>query len=168
MEPTETPQQRGGIFNYFQGATINNLVINGNMTKSGTEHYNGCNGELKNTYSDSQISQALLRIVGKGKAIDTKQKWAGAMWLLRWECGFPTRAFDFCERVNSLPMADELEIKCDYNNVRALATLSFLNEDPRHMENVRYSKNDEGVFYLLRDVVYALRQELQKTTDQVL
>jgi len=32
--------EKGGIVNYFQGATINNLVINGNMTKSGTENFN--------------------------------------------------------------------------------------------------------------------------------
>lgn len=39
MEKTETPQRSGGIFNYFQGATIHNMVINGNMAKSGTDHY---------------------------------------------------------------------------------------------------------------------------------
>lgn len=31
--------QKGRIINYFQGAIINNLVINGNMTKSGTENF---------------------------------------------------------------------------------------------------------------------------------
>lgn len=77
METLEKPQQHGGIYNYFSGATINNLVINGNMTKNGPENYNS-NQEKKNTYSDTQIAQALSRIVGKGKAIDTKQKWAGA------------------------------------------------------------------------------------------
>lgn len=30
--------------NYFQGATINNLVINGNMNKKGTEYYQHENG----------------------------------------------------------------------------------------------------------------------------
>lgn len=40
METNEKPeQQHGGIYNYFQGATIHNLVINGNMTRSGTENY---------------------------------------------------------------------------------------------------------------------------------
>lgn len=40
MESTETPQHhRGGIYNYFQGATINNLVINGNMVKNGSDQY---------------------------------------------------------------------------------------------------------------------------------
>jgi hypothetical protein len=32
-------QQGGSIVNYFQGATINNLVINGNMNRKGTEYY---------------------------------------------------------------------------------------------------------------------------------
>ena len=33
------PNHGGSVVNYFQGATIHNLVINGNMTKRGTEHY---------------------------------------------------------------------------------------------------------------------------------
>lgn len=167
MEPTETPQQRGGIYNYFQGATINNLVINGNMTKSGTEHYYGA-GVHKKIYSDSQVARALCNIVGKGKAIDSKQKWAGAHWLLRWLCDFPARPFDFCERVNSLPLPEELEIKCEYHNIRQLSTLSFMNEDPRNMESVKYNKNDENVFFQMREVVTALSQELQKTTEMEL
>lgn len=163
METLEKPQQHGGIYNYFQGATINNLVINGNMTKNGPENYNS--QEKKNTYSDTQIAQALSRIVGKGKAIDTKQKWAGALWLLRWECDYPSRAFDFCERIKSLPLPEDLEISCEYNNIRPLSTLSFMNEDPRYMDSVKYSKNDEAVFFQMREVVNALQRELQNTTD---
>ena len=162
METLQEPQKLGGIYNYFSGATINNLVINGNMTKNGPENYNS--QEKKNTYSDTQIAQALSRIVGKGKAIDTKQKWAGALWLLRWECDYPSRAFDFCERIKSLPLPEDLEISCEYNNIRPLSTLSFMNEDPRQMENVRYSKNDESVFFQMKNVVNALRRELQNTT----
>lgn len=40
MEQEEKPLRSGGIINYFQGATIHNLVINGNMTKQGQEYYN--------------------------------------------------------------------------------------------------------------------------------
>ena len=39
--------EKGGIVNYFQGATINNLVINGNMTKSGTENFNTAQPDSK-------------------------------------------------------------------------------------------------------------------------
>jgi hypothetical protein len=35
----EEEQQHGGIVNYFQGTTIHNLVINGNMTRRGRERY---------------------------------------------------------------------------------------------------------------------------------
>ena len=35
METTEeTSHRQGGIYNYFEGATIHNLVINGNMSKT--------------------------------------------------------------------------------------------------------------------------------------
>ena len=60
MESTEQTQHRGGIFNYFQGATINNLVINGNMTKSGSEDYhNTGNKETPSTVTPEQVVEAL-------------------------------------------------------------------------------------------------------------
>ena len=167
METSEKTQRHGGIYNYFEGATIHNLVINGTMNKNGTEHYYGAE-ERKQSYSDRQIAQALCNIVGKGKPIDSKQKWAGAQWLLRWECNYPSRAYDFCERIKSLPLPDDLEYKCEYRNIRELSTLSFMNEDPRQMENVKYSKNDEGVFFQMRSVVTALQKELHNTVDSEL
>jgi hypothetical protein len=61
METTEQPQHRGGdIYNYFQGATINNLVINGNMTKSGSEQYdNREHQEEKRSLTPEQVKAAL-------------------------------------------------------------------------------------------------------------
>ena len=79
-------------------------------------------------------------------------------------CDYPSRAFDFCEKIKSLPFHEEPEIACEYNNIRPLSTLSFMNEDPRQMENVKYSKNDENVFFQMKNVVNALRRELQNTT----
>lgn len=43
----EAAHHSGGIYNYFEGATIHNLVINGNMNKSGTEHYEARTVEQK-------------------------------------------------------------------------------------------------------------------------
>ena len=40
METTEeTSHRRGGTYYYFEGATIHNLVINGNMSKTGPEYH---------------------------------------------------------------------------------------------------------------------------------
>ena len=162
----ETPHHSGGIHNYFQGATIHNLVINGNMNKNGSEHYHekdSSNSQIR--YTDEQVATALTNIVGKNKAIDSKQKWAGAQWFLRWECNYPAKALDFCNKISSLPLPEDLEFQCEYNNIRALSTLSFMNEDARKLEQVKYSKNDEAVFFQMREVVNALQRELQNTTD---
>ena len=160
----EKPLRFGGIYNFFQGATINNIVINGNMTKSGTENYHNGHGEKAENqkFTDEQIARAIEHIVGKGKAVDSKQKWAGVYWYLRWACNFPLNARQACDRINQLPFSRELEYGCDYNNIRALTTLSFLNENPEQMDAVRYSKGDEQAFFQLREVVVALKDELAR------
>ena len=122
-------------------------------------------GGMREGYSDAQIARAIEAICGDGKALDTKQKWAGVHWLLRWECNFPARPKEFCERIATLPLPDDLAYKCDYRNIREISTLSFLNADPREMENVKYSKHDEPLFFKLREVVQALQRELEKLKD---
>ena len=65
MESTEPTQHRGGIFNYFQGATINNLVINGNMTKSGSEDYHNTGSkEATSSVTAEQVVEAVKRCKG--------------------------------------------------------------------------------------------------------
>ena len=153
----------GNIYNYFQGATIHNMVINGNMTRSGTENYYDEKGDVKHEYSDAQVARALEAIVGKGKPIDAKWKWAGAKWLLNFVADFPLKSQDFCSRIAQLQFSRELEFDCDYNNIRAVSTLSFLSENPLQMDKVRYSEADKGAFLQLRSVVQALQRELEKT-----
>jgi len=148
----------------LSGATIQGSVIGGSITKNGAEYYSGTHAQKAPPhYTDEQIAHALANIVGKNKAIDSKQKWAGAMWLLRWECNYPSRTMDFCEKIATLPLPEDLEYKCDYNNIRAIGTLSFMDEDARHLDTVRYSKNDELIFQQMKGVVIALREELRKT-----
>jgi hypothetical protein len=135
------------------------------MEVHGDNHYHEKDSNNnQNHYSDEQICTALSNIVGKGKAIDSKQKWAGALWYLRWECNYPAKAQEFCDKISRLALPKDLEFQCDYNNIRALSTLSFMNEDARKLEQVKYSKNDEQIFFQMRNVVVALREELQKIT----
>lgn len=62
--------QKDGIVNYFQGATINNLVINGNMTKSGTENFN--------TAQPDSMTEGEERGAGLPEALSTEE--AMALW----------------------------------------------------------------------------------------
>lgn len=147
------------------GASIGQLIIE----NSGTITYHDNRGSgvkpEQQGYTDEQVAQALANIVGKNKAIDSKQKWAGAQWLLRWLCNYPAKAQDFCNKIATLPLPEDLEYKCEYNNIRPLSTLSFMNEDARNLDTVKYSKNDETIFFQLKGVVIALTEELQKTAN---
>ena len=113
-------------------------------------------------FSDEQIIKALKAIVGKDKPISNKHKWAGAYWWLRWACNFPVDVQEFCNRIKALPGADGLEISCDYENIRKLATLSFMNQDPRQMDKVKVSNNERTEFFQYREVALKLGEELGK------
>ena len=165
MENEEQKNTNGGFCinvygsgnNVAQSITINGNVYNGQRTQ-----------EADFNYSDKQIATALANIVGKNKAIDNKQKWAGAHWLLRWLCNFPRKPQDFCDRINTLPLPKDLEFPCDYINIRALSTLSFLDQDPRQMDKVKYSPSDKQAFFQLKSVVVDLLRELERQRYEVL
>ena len=152
------------------GFTVN-VYSPGNMiardiTISGPVTFSGAGYQMERHYTDEQIARALTNIVGKGKAIDAKWKWAGALWLLHFVCNFPLKAQEFCDRIGQLPLPDDLEFKCDYNNIRPYSTLSFFSEDARQLENVKYSNNDRGTFLQLRPVVKALQEELMRVGQE--
>ena len=159
----EEIENTGGGFRvnvYSSGNNIaQTITINGNMYIGKT-----CKDSCIN-YSDEQIATALTNVIGKNKAIDCKQKWAGAHWLLRWVCNFPIKPQDFCDRVNLLPLPKDLEFPCDYNNIRSLSTLSFMDQDPRKIDDVKYSPNDKQAFFQLKSVVVDLKKELEKTIE---
>ena len=155
-------QNNGGGFQinvYSSGNQIAQAIsntFNGNI-------YNGHSVQEKQQFTDDQIDRALTVINGQGKALNSKQKWAGVYWLLRWLCNYPVSSTDFCDKVNSLPHHAEWEYECSYNNIRALTTLSFMNYDPQEMDKVKYSSNDENAYRQCREVVLALSNELRKS-----
>lgn len=164
MEKDSKKDERGFVINVYSPG---NFLAN-DITFEGPVYINGQGTNLseQNDYTDEEIARALTNIVGKGKAIDAKWKWAGAHWLLHFACNFPLRAQEFCERVEQLPLPDDLEFKCDYNNIRSYSTLSFFGEDARQLDKVRYSNNDRGTFLQLRPVVKALQEELEHVRQE--
>ena len=131
-----------------------------------TFNYHAAGKEATKTgFTDEQIARAIEAINGKGKAIDSKQKMAAVYWYLRWAAGWPVGTQQFCDRMNLLPFGQQLAFPCDYRNIRDWTTLSFMHEDARQMEKVRYSKNDAEVFYQCREVVMALENALKSTPD---
>ena len=118
--------------------------------------------EEGDAYSDKLVAQVLEASAGKGLIIDAKWKWAGAYWLLRWACNYPVDAKDFCKKIGSLEMDIAAEYECSYESIRKICTLSFMDYDPRRMDSVRVSKNDQGMFSQCREIVLKLVDELEK------
>ena len=120
--------------------------------------------EEGDAYSDKQVALVLEACAGKGQVIDAKWKWAGAYWLLRWACNYPVDAKDFCKKIGSLEMDIAAEYECSYESIRKICTLSFMDYDPRRMDSVRVSKNDQGMFSQCREIVLKLVDEFGKNS----
>ena len=118
--------------------------------------------EEGDAYSDKQVVRVLEASAGKGLIIDAKWKWAGAYWLLRWACNYPVEAKDFCTKIKSLDMDIAADYECSYESIRKICTLSFMDYDPRRMDSVRVSKNDQGMFSQCREIVLKLVDEFGK------
>ena len=115
-------------------------------------------------FSDGQIGHALMACVGQGKVIDTKWKWAGAHWCLRWVYNYPVDPQKFCEKIDSLKLLIPAGYECSYESIRKICTLSFMDYDPRRMDNIRVSKNDQGIFSQCREIVLKITEELEKNS----
>ena len=120
--------------------------------------------EEGDAYSDKQVVQVLEACAGKGLVIDAKWKWSGAYWLLRWACNYPVDAKEFCLKIRSLKMDIAADYECSYESIRKICTLSFMDYDPRRMDSVRVSKNDQGMFSQCREIVLRLVDEFGKTS----
>lgn len=152
---------------YISGATINgNVIINLN-SDSASSVVNCADVEKKKApkpqNTNEEVAHALREITGEHKPIDSKQKWAGAYWYLRWAYNFPVDVQEFCNKIQALPLAEQLEINCNYDNIRRLTSLSFIEQDPRQMDKVKPSKMDMQAFYQCREVALKLEEKLKKS-----
>lgn len=167
METGETPQQRGGgIYNYFEGATIHNLVINGSMTKNGDEHYHGKETTQipKSAYTDEVIARAIIALDGYKKPLCEKQLFLAIIKVLKYKCGWTERWEAACDRINALPMiqATELDVKCDYNNLKAPSALKFASVDYEEWESYSPGMTENEVFKKNKSVGDVFAEELDR------
>ncbi len=140
-----------------------NMFAN-NITFEAPVYIGGANNlTQQNGFTDDQIAQAIKKINGDGKPLDSKRKWAAVHWFLRWACNYPSTPKEFCERVEGLPLGD-LQYECDYNSIRHFSTLTFMNQDARQIDKVKPNKQDEPFFLQCREVVLALAEELGKAS----
>lgn len=173
METAETPQHLGGgIVNYFQGATINNLVINGNMTKTGQDHFNSHehnarkNADSEQTATKEQIAKALVALNGKENVIDSQRAWLGACLLLGWKYGFPRNLKDCCKQIGTMPIdMEQLDYKLNYESIRMFGSWKFVKERYEDWPTLTPREDERQVFEKCLTVAQALDQEIEKQVE---
>ena len=168
----EIPQHYGGIHNYFQGATIHNLVINGNMNKNGSEHYHEKdNSEKRPKATKEQIARALVALNGKDNVIDSQRAWLGACLLLGWKYGFPRNLNDCCKHIEQMPIdMAQLEFQCKYESIRMFGCWKFVKESYDNWATLVPRDEERQVFEKCLSVAQALDAEIvnQMEKDAVL
>ena len=95
----------------------NQIIQNQTNNYYGTV-YQGKSESGQNGFSDEQVGKALLACVGKERVINTKWKWAGAYWCLRWKCYYPVDPKEFCDKIKTLGIVFPDDLDCSYENIR--------------------------------------------------
>ena len=131
------------------------ITFNGPVNISGENANKG--------FSDEEIRQALESVVGQDKVINRQWKWAGAYWYLRWACNYPVDIKEFCEKIDAMQLDIASHLKCQYESIRKICKMSFMDYDPKKMDQVKYSRLEADVFAECRGVVQKLAEELGKT-----
>ena len=139
---------------YSPGNFIAKTINIGTLNMRGQTEQNG--------FNDEQVSKALLACVGDDKVINNMRKWAGAYWCLRWKCNYPVDIREFCTKIDSLKLVIPDHLKCDYDNIRRICKLSFMEYDPFGKAEVKVSSMDREVYSWCREVALKLSEELGK------
>ncbi|MBQ7426877.1 MAG: hypothetical protein IJV20_06480 [Prevotella sp.] len=150
-ETSESSQQQRPIINNIYG-TVNNLN-NGNVTYQAPVTNNNSAAAPavtpKSAYTDEIVSRAIVALNGDNKPIYEKQLFLGVCKVLVCKCGWTGSIPAICDRINGLPMAESLQVKCDYKNLKSPSALKFASLDydeweeyePRDMEKLVFKKN---------------------------
>ena len=146
------------VTNFYNYGTMNEVEA------GATQINNYFGNKTQEAFSDEQVAQALTACVGKDRVISNKKCWAGAYWCLRWMCNYPVDVSRFCEKIQSLPVSFPGGYECSYESIRKLCTLSFMDYDPRKMEEVKVSRTNQAEFALCREVALKLGEELVKAS----
>ena len=150
-DTSESSQPQSHVINNIYG-TVNNLN-NGPVTYQGPVTNNNSAAAPavtpKSAYTDEIVSRAIVALNGDNKPIYEKQLFLGICKVLVCKCGWTGKIPAICERINGLPIASSLQVKCDYKNLKSPSALKFASleydewEDyePKDMEKVIFKKN---------------------------
>ena len=154
-----------GITNYFYGP-VNKVINNyGTYNQNAPDNIGVPEKKIpKSAYTDEVIGRAIVALNGEKKPLNEKQLFLAIIKVLWAKCGWSEKWQAACDRINSLPTVKdaELEVKCDYNNLKAPSALKFASLEYKEWETYEPNKNEREVFRKNKKLAELFEEELDK------
>ena len=110
------------------------------------------------------IARAIIALDGYQKPLCEKQLFLGIIKVLRSKCGWCGKWQTCCDRINELPIikVSDLEVKCDYNNLKAPCALKFASVDYKDWNEYEPSAAERDIFRKNKDLAQLFEEELER------
>ncbi len=133
LHQAEHPHHGGNILNYFQGATIHNMVINGNMTKRGTEHYHTAETAQSREPQTGDMPTPAEMQAAVEETVRQGLWWSNRSWSVAYRVyqmkGYQQSIRQFVRDVSGWNIAKSFE--CNYDAVQKPIAQGLLIGDPK-------------------------------------
>ena len=159
---------------YFQGTTTINapIIININSGGSTENNLHGNEVETKeepkpaspSDYTDEVIAKAIMAINGKLKPLCEKQLYLGIIKVLSKKCGWSPKWQTSCDHINELPLIKDadLEVKCDYNNLKGPIGMRFASLEYPEWEDYEPKATERDLFLKNKAIAHLFEEELDR------
>ena len=115
-------------------------------------------------YTDEVVARAIMAINGKLKPLCEKQLYLAIIKVLSYKCGWSPRWQTSCDHINELPYIKEadLEIKCDYNNLKGPIGMRFATLEYPEWEEYMPKATERDIFQKNKALAHLFEEELDR------
>ena len=149
------------VTNFYNYGTMNQVEAGATQINN----YYGTAGAQEtpmSAYTDEVVGRAIAALNGEGKPLCEKQLYLAIIKVLAAKCGWSSKWQTSCARINELSIASELEVKCDYNNLKASIALKFASVDYKDWETYEPRDSERAVFRKNRALAKLFEEELDR------
>ena len=152
------------ITNFYNYGTMNE--VEAGATQINNYYGKGAEGTgiPQSAYTDEVVGRAIVALNGEKKPLCEKQLFLAIIKVLSAKCGWSSKWQTSCARINELPIVREsdMEVKCDYNNLKASIGLKFSSLDYREWEEYEPRDSERLIFRKNRALAKLFEEELDK------
>ena len=152
------------VTNFYNYGTMNQIEAGATQTNN----YYGATAESvpASAYTDEVVGRAIAALNGEEKPLCEKQLFLAVIKVLAAKCGWSPTWAASCERINRLEVAQELAVRCDYNNLKASIALKFAGLDYKDWETYEPRESERAVFRKNRALAKLFEEELDRQLQQ--